>query len=129
MAQGVTIDGTTAYVADYSHGIQIIDVSNPASPTWISSYNTPTGRANDVTVMGTIAYVAADLHGLQIIDLSDCPPCPADLTDDGSLNFLDISTFLIAFSTTDPAADFNQDASFNFLDISAFLNAFSTGCP
>jgi len=57
------------------------------------------------------------------------PSCPADLTGDGSLNFLDVSAFLGAFGAQDPAADFQPDGSFNFLDVSAFLAAFGAGCP
>tara|TARA_R110000868_G_scaffold119469_1_gene316531 strand:- start:237581 stop:237985 length:405 start_codon:yes stop_codon:yes gene_type:complete len=56
-------------------------------------------------------------------------PCPADLTGDGSLNFLDVSAFLAAFGNMDPVADFSQDGSFNFLDVSAFLQAYGMGCP
>jgi Metallo-peptidase family M12B Reprolysin-like len=56
-------------------------------------------------------------------------PCPADLTDDGSLNFLDVSAFLAAFGSQDPVADFTEDGNFNFLDVSAFLSAFGDGCP
>lgn len=55
--------------------------------------------------------------------------CPADLTGEGSLNFLDISAYLTAFGNQEPIADFNPDGSFNFLDISAYLSAFSKGCP
>tara|TARA_R110002111_G_scaffold127722_3_gene192623 strand:- start:984 stop:2261 length:1278 start_codon:yes stop_codon:yes gene_type:complete len=55
--------------------------------------------------------------------------CPADITDDGVLNFFDVSAFLGAFSTNDPAADFDDNGVFNFFDVSAFLNAFSAGCP
>ncbi len=55
--------------------------------------------------------------------------CPADLTGDGALNFFDVSAFLIAFSTMDPAADFTGDGLFNFFDVSAFLTAFAAGCP
>jgi len=54
--------------------------------------------------------------------------CPADLTGDGALNFLDVSAFLAAFGAEDPVADFEQDGSFNFLDVSAFLSAYSAGC-
>jgi len=57
------------------------------------------------------------------------PPCPADLTDDGELNFFDVSAFLAAFSVNDPAADFTSDGEWNFFDVSAFLNAFNAGCP
>jgi len=55
--------------------------------------------------------------------------CPADLTNDCSLNFFDVSAFLSAFSANDPIADFTGDGSFNFFDVSAFLSAFSDGCP
>jgi hypothetical protein len=60
---------------------------------------------------------------------SICTPCPADLTNDGNLNFLDVSAFLAAFGAQDPIADFEPDGSFNFLDVSAYLAAFGMGCP
>lgn len=72
-----------------------------------------------------------DLNGDGIISEDDiiAPECPADLTGEGSLNFLDVSAFLSAYSAMDPAADFVVDGQFNFLDVSAFLNAFGMGCP
>jgi len=57
------------------------------------------------------------------------PPCPADMTGDGELNFFDVSAFLAAFSAEDLSADFTGDGLFNFFDVSAFLAAFSAGCP
>ena len=62
------------------------------------------------------------------VDLPN-PPCVADLTHDGVLNFFDISAFLSLFSAQDPLADFTNDGSFNFFDVSAFLQAFAAGCP
>jgi len=56
-------------------------------------------------------------------------PCPADLTGEGDLNFLDISAFLTAYANQDPIADFQPDGLFNFLDVSAFLVAYGVGCP
>jgi cytochrome c peroxidase len=55
--------------------------------------------------------------------------CVGDFNADGSLNFLDVSAFLNAFSVQSSAADVNGDGSFNFLDVSAFLAAFGQGCP
>ncbi len=55
--------------------------------------------------------------------------CPADLTGEGDLNFLDVSAFLTAFGNQDPVADFTGEGDFNFLDVSAFLAAFGKGCP
>ncbi len=56
-------------------------------------------------------------------------PCPADLTGEGQLNFLDVSAFLSAYGNMNPVADFEPDGSFNFLDVSAFLAQYSAGCP
>jgi hypothetical protein len=55
--------------------------------------------------------------------------CPADLTGDGNLDFFDVSAFLVAYNSMDPAADFNGDGLFNFFDVSAFLSDFGAGCP
>ena len=54
--------------------------------------------------------------------------CPADLTNDGELNFFDVSAFLNAYNTMQPQADFTGDGEFNFFDVSAFLNAYNEGC-
>lgn len=57
------------------------------------------------------------------------PACPADLNNDGNLDFFDVSAFLSAFTAQNPIADFTYDGLFNFFDVSAFLSAFSAGCP
>jgi hypothetical protein len=55
--------------------------------------------------------------------------CIADLTEDGSLDFRDISAFLSAYTAHDPIADLTLDGEFNFTDVSSFLAAYATGCP
>ncbi len=55
--------------------------------------------------------------------------CPADLTDDGQLDFFDVSAFLDAFAKQDRLVDFTSDGLFDFFDVSAFLDAFAQGCP
>ena len=56
-------------------------------------------------------------------------PCLADLTDDGQLDFFDVSAFLDAFAKQDPLVDHTSDGLFDFFDVSAFLDAFAQGCP
>ena len=53
----------------------------------------------------------------------------ADLTQDGELDFFDVSFFLSAFAAMDAVADFNQDGAFDFFDVSEFLAVFAAGCP
>jgi len=55
--------------------------------------------------------------------------CPADLTGDGYLDFFDVSAFLSAYNSVDPAADFTGDGLYDFFDVSAFLGAYNAGCP
>ena len=73
-ASGVAVSGSLAYVADLDAGLQIIDVSNPASPVRLGGYDT-SGQAFGVSVQGTIAYVADYDAGLQIIDVSNPANC------------------------------------------------------
>ena len=61
--------GRQAYVADNYSGLQVVDVSTPASPQIIGSVATP-GQALSVAVVGTTAYVADGHIGLQVIDVS-----------------------------------------------------------
>jgi hypothetical protein len=55
--------------------------------------------------------------------------CPADLSKDGLVNFLDFALFLTAYDDADPLADFEPDGVLNFTDLLTYLNAFSAGCP
>jgi len=70
-------DGSKAYVADGSSGLQIIDVSDPAAPAIIGSVDT-SGSALGITLSpdGSKAYVADTYSDLQVIDVSD-PAAPA----------------------------------------------------
>lgn len=62
-------------------------------------------------------------------DLYFSTACLADISDDGNVDFFDISTFLTLYNSSNPIADFNHDGNLDFFDISAFLTAFSAGCP
>lgn len=82
---GIHVSGGLAYVIDYHstgrewwHILQIVDVSNPSTPTRRSSYGT---SVYDVYGVGTRAYLAAGHLGLQILDVSD----PASPTLVGSV--------------------------------------------
>ena len=50
-----------AYVADDGGGVKIVDVSNPYSPTLVSTYDVQ--FVNDVAVAGDILYIAG--HGIR----------------------------------------------------------------
>jgi hypothetical protein len=57
------------YFAWESHGLWIIDISNPAQPFVASHYITPIAGTRDVKIYGHYAFVAGP--GLEILDVSD----------------------------------------------------------
>ena len=65
-------DGTKAYIADYTNGLVIVDIRNPAHPTKLGSYNTTGVIHENVTLSsdGTKAYIADYENGLVIVDIS-----------------------------------------------------------
>ena len=69
-ASGITISGNYAYVADYTSGLAIIDISDPTNPG-TPVYRDTNGSAIGVTVRGNYAYVADYTSGLAIIDISN----------------------------------------------------------
>ncbi|MCD6259475.1 MAG: hypothetical protein J7J31_07720 [Helicobacteraceae bacterium] len=108
-AQYVTLsaDGTKAYVADYNSGLQIIDITDPATPTHLGSIDTPS-YAYGVTLSadGTKAYVADGGSGLQIIDITDstAPTRLGSFDTPGSTQDVTLS----ADGTTAYVADYNS---------------------
>jgi hypothetical protein len=74
-ARGVTVSGDMAYVADYTTGLQVIDISDPTTPSFAGSRNTP-HYAWNVAICGDSAYVGDQGSGLQVIDISN-PTSPS----------------------------------------------------
>ncbi len=72
--QDVRVEGKLVFVASGSEGLQIIDLSDIASPD-IYSLDTP-GTAKGVFVLGDHAYIADGENGLQIVTIKD-PKNPA----------------------------------------------------
>ena len=69
-ANNVTVSGSFAYVADYSRGLTILDISDPTSPELVSNYIT-NGYSYSVAISDTFAYMADSQNGLQVFDVSD----------------------------------------------------------
>ncbi|MFA6548118.1 MAG: hypothetical protein WCT11_04230 [Candidatus Magasanikbacteria bacterium] len=68
-AYGVYVANKYAYVADFTDGLKIIDISNSASPTLTATLSTTNPQG--VYVSGRYAYVADANSGLRIIDISN----------------------------------------------------------
>ncbi len=67
---GIAAANGYVYIPGGRAGLQIVDVSNPVSPTLVSSYGSPSS-AEDSVMVDNYAYIADSHHGLRIIDVSN----------------------------------------------------------
>ena len=66
----LVVRGDHAYVADYTSGLTVVDVSDPSSPAIVGALVLP-GASRGIDVAGDRAYVAAYSSGLRVVDVSD----------------------------------------------------------
>jgi hypothetical protein len=108
-ARDVWVDYPLAYLASDLIGVEVIDVSDPASPVLVNTIDTP-GQAFDVAAQDTLVYVADDYSGFQIIDSagivggSDTPRVARGLFVQGSYVYVVDYESLLVFDASDPAA-------------------------
>ncbi len=76
-------------------------------------------------------WIACASEAMAVITVETTGLCPADLAEPfGQLDFSDVTAFLTAFSSMDPAGDLAEPfGQFDFSDVTAFLSAFAAGCP
>ncbi len=67
---GVAVVGDLAYVAAGSHGLLVVDISDPTNPVIVASVSTP-DFARNVAVSGYWAYVNTSNIGVSVFDISD----------------------------------------------------------
>lgn len=65
----VALLGTRAFVAQGNSGLGIVDISNPASLSLLSQFDT-TSTVDGIAIGGRYAYLATNV-GLQIVDITD----------------------------------------------------------
>jgi len=67
----IAIVDTLAYLAASSHGLVVINISDPEHPRRISSYSRPDWDSQNLLIRDNLAFVANGELGVQIIDISD----------------------------------------------------------
>lgn len=91
-ARGVAVQGDYAFIADGESGeVHIIDVSDPANPTPVSTYTSP-GAAEQIAVYGNVLAIANEQLRLEFIDISDADNPTLILNTMSQRRFKDIET-------------------------------------
>ncbi|MCA9276866.1 MAG: hypothetical protein KDA29_12650 [Phycisphaerales bacterium] len=122
----LVLEGNTRYF------ISVVGLTPIFSGSWSWAQSLANNLGTFWWVRGAHMYFhLGDDRAVELIgNCFDCAaPCPADLDENGTLDFFDVSAFLSAYQLQQPAADFSGDGLFNFFDVSSFLGAFSAGCP
>jgi hypothetical protein len=83
-AQGMACSGRILPVARGSFGLQVLDVSDPAKPTWLTCEGTK--PAQEVALMGSYVLVASREMGLIVYELQQSlhPPLKPPIISDGT---------------------------------------------
>ncbi|MCR9076062.1 MAG: hypothetical protein NXI07_08480, partial [bacterium] len=115
-----------------ANGIYLYDISDPTSLQRAGAapdLDIASGSHPQPHIIGSVILASNRDTGLIAYDLSTCITCPADLNNDNTLDFFDVSIFLANYIAQHPSADLNNDAMHNFFDVSEFLVQFHGGCP
>lgn len=106
-----------------------MDPNSPSAGTQSWLFYNPEPNLEDLGSSPFILQMSqSPFIGAWMIRATGEPGCFGDFTNDGVLNFFDVSTFISAYSSNDPITDLNKDGFFNFFDVSIFLSLFNTGC-
>lgn len=76
-ARAVSAEGSYAFAALGTAGVQPVNISTPASPAPAAALALP-GEASDLTISGSTAFVAGGSGGLRVLDIS-APALPAEI--------------------------------------------------
>lgn len=89
--EGIAVSGNYAYATAYAtDSLTILDISNPAAPSYVGSVADATylNQAHEVIVIGNYAYVASQLYdGVTVVDVSTpAVPVIVDRVADTQMN-------------------------------------------
>jgi probable HAF family extracellular repeat protein len=88
------------------------------------------GMSADASVLVGTGVFRGQARGWVASGLSFAPPPPcADVSGDGQVNFVDVTSVLANWNTTSPFGDANEDGAVNFADITAILANWGATCP
>jgi hypothetical protein len=71
VAYNLFVWGDYVAVAAQANGVEIYNIANPASPTYVSTYSAGSGLANGVFVAGSYMFIAYGQEGLHVVDISN----------------------------------------------------------
>jgi hypothetical protein len=82
LANAVAVSGSYAYAASSVSGFHVINISDPANPSFVGACSISDAVVHNIYVAGNYAYVADGVNGLHIINITNpASPYIADTLD------------------------------------------------
>ena len=98
--QGISVENDIGYLNNFNHGLDLINLTTPSSPTFIGSINI-TGEPYAIEVQNSYAYIAAGNQGLQIVNIAN----PLSLSLSASYNTTGNATDVVVYENIAYIAD------------------------
>lgn len=118
----------SAYLFDAATGAQVAKLL-PSDGAVGDQFGWSAAAGDGVVGVGAYRDDAAAIDSGSAYLFFTQPPCPADLTGDGVLNFFDLAAFIALYNANDPAADLAAPFGvFNFFDLAAYIASYNAGC-
>ncbi|MCF7824113.1 MAG: T9SS type A sorting domain-containing protein [Candidatus Marinimicrobia bacterium] len=92
--------GNYLYVCEWGVGVDVVDISNPASPTFVTTFSNP--KNADIMFDGDFGYIASRDGGLTVIDVSSpaAPTLVNTFTTQGTLRKVSYGAITISSTVT-----------------------------
>ena len=116
------ISGSYAYIAAFTNGFQVVNISNPTNPVLAGTYPAP-AAVIDAYIQGNYAYLATGQTGLKIVDITD----PANMPVVGSWVSSDFFDRPNACFVSGNYAYLGTNGSLRIIDVSNPANPVAVG--
>ena len=70
MINDLALSDNYAFLANWSYGLRVVDISDPTEPYQIS-YQLDEGEVKNIVLSGDYAYLAIEDYGIRVMDISD----------------------------------------------------------
>jgi hypothetical protein len=121
--------GGSAYLYEATSGSQV-DKLLASDGAEFDMFGSSIAIENGVIAIGATGFSSSAFEGAVYVFGEIIESCAADLNNDGTLNFFDVSQYVADFNAGLPHADLAAPfGSFNIFDLQAYIGLFNAGCP
>jgi hypothetical protein len=114
---------------DLNPAISMYNLETISHREFLYDFEFPTSEILRMELNESFALITLENDGTHLVNLSeDCIDCPSDFNSDSQRSIEDADLFLSLYHASDPIADLSNDGILNFFDISLFIEGLYQSC-